>query len=60
MSNDTCIPGDDRGVILLFLEGDQARTVGRLPEADRRAATDRGTGAPLRQPGGASGLLRRR
>jgi monoamine oxidase len=38
MSNDTCIPGDDRGVILLFLEGDQARTVGRLPEADRRAA----------------------
>ncbi|WP_319449882.1 MULTISPECIES: flavin monoamine oxidase family protein [unclassified Mycobacterium] len=38
MSNDTCIPGDDRGVILLFLEGDQARTVGRLPEADRQAA----------------------
>ena len=38
MSNDTCIPGDDRGVILLFLEGDQARTVGRLPEAERRAA----------------------
>jgi monoamine oxidase len=38
MSNDTCIPGDERGVILLFLEGEQARTVGRLPEADRRAA----------------------
>jgi monoamine oxidase len=38
MSNDTCIPGDDRGVILLFLEGDQARTAGRLPEAERRAA----------------------
>ena len=36
MSNDTCIPGDDRGVILLFLEGDQARTVGRLPQAERR------------------------
>jgi monoamine oxidase len=38
MSNDTCIPGDERGVILMFLEGDQARTVGRLPEAERRAA----------------------
>lgn len=38
MSNDTCIPGDDRGVILLFLEGDQARTVGQLPQAERRAA----------------------
>jgi monoamine oxidase len=36
MSNDTCIPGDDRGVILLFLEGDQARTYGRLPAAQRR------------------------
>ena len=36
MSNDTCIPGDDHGVILLFLEGDQARTYGRLPEAQRR------------------------
>ena len=34
MSNDTCIPGDDHGVILLFLEGDQARTYGRLPEDD--------------------------
>jgi monoamine oxidase len=38
MSNDTCVPGDDRGVILLFLEGDQARTFGRLPEAERRTA----------------------
>jgi monoamine oxidase len=36
MSNDTCIPGDDHGVILLFLEGDQARTYGRLPQAERR------------------------
>ena len=38
MSNDTCIPGDDHGVILLFLEGDQARTFGRLPVDERRAA----------------------
>ena len=38
MSNDTCIPGDAHGVILLFLEGDEARTVGRLPQAERRAA----------------------
>ncbi|AKK29832.1 FAD-dependent oxidoreductase [Mycobacterium sp. EPa45] len=38
MSNDTCIPGDDHGVILMFLEGDQARTFGRLPEEQRRAA----------------------
>jgi monoamine oxidase len=38
MSNDTCIPGDDHGVILLFLEGDQARTVGRLPQRERRSA----------------------
>lgn len=38
MSNDTCVPGDDHGVLLLFLEGEQARTYGRLPEADRRAA----------------------
>ncbi|MDT5014350.1 MAG: monoamine oxidase [Mycobacterium sp.] len=36
MSNDTCIPGNDHGVILLFLEGDQARTYGRLPQAQRR------------------------
>jgi monoamine oxidase len=38
MSNDSCIPGDDHGVVLLFLEGEPARTYGRLPEADRRAA----------------------
>jgi monoamine oxidase len=38
MSNDTCIPGDERGVILLFLEGDQARTFGRLPHDERRTA----------------------
>ncbi len=38
MSNDTCMPGDDRGVILLFLEGEQARTYGRLPQDERRAA----------------------
>ncbi|BBY64307.1 flavin monoamine oxidase family protein [Mycolicibacterium helvum] len=38
MSNDTCIPGDNHGVILMFLEGDQARTFGRLPEEERRAA----------------------
>lgn len=38
MSNDTCLPGDDHGVILMFLEGDQARTFGRLPEEERRAA----------------------
>ena len=38
MSNDTCIPGDEHGVILLFLEGDQARTYGRIPEAQRREA----------------------
>ena len=38
MSNDTCIPGDDHGLILLFLEGEQARTFGRLPEDERRTA----------------------
>lgn len=38
MSNDTCIPGDDHGVILMFLEGDAARTFGRLPEDERRTA----------------------
>ncbi|GJF10910.1 monoamine oxidase [Mycolicibacterium cyprinidarum] len=38
MSNDTCLPGDDHGVILLFLEGEQARTYGRMPQEDRRAA----------------------
>ncbi|WP_396929702.1 flavin monoamine oxidase family protein [Mycolicibacterium sp.] len=38
MSNDTCIPGNDHGVILMFLEGEQARTFGRLSEDERRAA----------------------
>ena len=38
MSNDTCLPGDDHGVMLLFLEGDQARTFGRLPVDERRTA----------------------
>jgi monoamine oxidase len=38
MSNDTCIPGDDHGVILLFLEGTQARTYGALPQNERREA----------------------
>lgn len=38
MSNDTCIPGNDHGVILMFLEGEQARTFGRLPEDERREA----------------------
>lgn len=36
MSNDTCIPGDDHGVILMFLEGDEARRYGQLPQAQRR------------------------
>ncbi|MBI3215426.1 MAG: flavin monoamine oxidase family protein [Mycobacterium sp.] len=36
MSNDTCLPGDDHGIILLFLEGEQARVYGRLPEEQRR------------------------
>lgn len=38
MSNDTCIPGQQAGVILAFLEGEQARTFGRWSEADRRDA----------------------
>jgi monoamine oxidase len=38
MSNDTCIPGDDHGVLLLFLEGQQARTFGRMPTGERRSA----------------------
>ncbi|MGB0877769.1 MAG: flavin monoamine oxidase family protein [Mycobacterium sp.] len=38
MSNDTCVPGADHGVILLFLEGTQARTYGRMPQDERRAA----------------------
>lgn len=38
MSNDSCLPGADHGVILLFLEGAQARRYGSWPEAERRAA----------------------
>jgi len=38
MSNDTCLPGDDHGVILLFLEGEQARAHGHWSPEDRRAA----------------------
>ncbi|MDY6998449.1 MAG: FAD-dependent oxidoreductase [Actinomycetota bacterium] len=38
MSNDTCMPGDDHGVILLFLEGEQARTYGRMTTGERRDA----------------------
>lgn len=36
MSNDSCMPEgtNDAGIILVFLEGEQARTFGRLPEAD--------------------------
>ncbi|MBS1695087.1 MAG: FAD-dependent oxidoreductase [Actinobacteria bacterium] len=38
MSNDTCILGEDAGVILAFLEGEQARTAVRWSEAERRSA----------------------
>lgn len=38
MSNDTCILGDEHGVILLFLEGEQARTHTHWSEEERRAA----------------------
>ncbi|KMO70030.1 monoamine oxidase [Mycobacterium sp. BK558] len=38
MSNDTCLPGDDHGVILMFLEGEQARTHGHWSQEERRAA----------------------
>ena len=41
MSNDTCIPGDDHGVILLFLEGDQARTVRPAPRGAAPRGADR-------------------
>ena len=51
MSNDSCIPGDDHGVILLFLEGDQARLYARLPKADRQAAM---TAELVRHFGGAA------
>ncbi len=49
MSNDTCIPGDDHGVILLFLEGEQARTFGRLAGGGASRGADRRVGAPLRR-----------
>ena len=38
MSNDTCPVDAGHGQLLVFLEGEQARTFGRWPEADRRAA----------------------
>lgn len=38
MSNDTCIPGQDAGVLLAFLEGEQARVANTWPEAQRREA----------------------
>jgi monoamine oxidase len=38
MSNDTCVPGDEHGVILLFLEGEQARAANRLTPAERQTA----------------------
>ncbi|WP_167096887.1 FAD-dependent oxidoreductase [Mycobacterium sp. DL592] len=38
MSNDTCLPDDDHGVILMFLEGEQARDYARWSLEDRREA----------------------
>lgn len=38
MSNDTSPADASYGQLLLFLEGEQARTFGRWPEAERRAA----------------------
>jgi len=38
MSNDSCMPDADAGIILCFLEGEQARTFGRWPEDRRREA----------------------
>ena len=38
MSNDTCVPGHDAGVILAFLEGEEARISAGWAEADRREA----------------------
>ncbi|HVH24454.1 MAG TPA: FAD-dependent oxidoreductase [Pseudonocardia sp.] len=38
MSNDTCPVDLGHGQLLVFLEGEQARTFGRWPAADRRAA----------------------
>ncbi len=37
MSNDSCLETGDLGIILAFLEGEQARTFGRLPEAELHA-----------------------
>ncbi len=34
MTNDSCLADGGPGIILAFLEGDQARTFGRLPEAE--------------------------
>lgn len=41
MSNDTCVPGHDAGVLLAFLEGEQARVAARWPQAERRALLTR-------------------
>ncbi|BBZ78206.1 putative flavin-containing monoamine oxidase AofH [Mycolicibacterium anyangense] len=38
MSNDTCLPGDDHGIILMFLEGEQARDYAKWSQDDRREA----------------------
>ena len=38
MSNDTSIPGNELGVILAFLEGEQARTFGRWSPEKRKEA----------------------
>jgi monoamine oxidase len=54
MSNDACIPGDDHGVILLFLEGEQARTYGRLAGPQRREAL---TAELVRHFGGAAATV---
>ena len=60
MSNDTCLPGDDHGVILLFLEGDQARTFGRLPQDERRTALTAELVRHFGSKAAQSGVLRRR
>ncbi len=38
MSNDSCLDTGDLGIILAFLEGEQARTFGRLPADELHAA----------------------
>ncbi len=38
MSNDTCPVDGGHGQLLVFLEGEQARTFGRWPQAERREA----------------------